>query len=355
MKQPRIALCLPGGGVTGAMYQIGALAALEDAVADLDVTAFDLYVGASSGATVAAALAGGRPAVRIYRAFLDPSDVYFPLERKHLFRMDLEEWSRTLTTARHALQRGVASVLNRGAESPAALWAEFDRFHDSLPAGLFSLDAYERFLEAFFLRRGVPNRFAAMPRALRILALDLDTGEDVVFGGAGYESVAVARACTASMAVPPLYSPVRIGDRYFIDAGHGQVSHLDVAAQSGVDVLVVVNPLVPVRVASPSGGSGPRPTLRDKGSIWVMHQAMRMGIHRLMRETCARIGRTMPVILLEPEPTEGILFMHNPSSFSARRTILEHAYRTTRAKLAAWLEQGDSAVARACWRPREAL
>ena len=31
----RIALCLGGGGVTGAMYQIGALAALEDAVDDL--------------------------------------------------------------------------------------------------------------------------------------------------------------------------------------------------------------------------------------------------------------------------------------------------------------------------------
>ena len=30
----RIALCLPGGGATGAMFQIGALAALEDALRD---------------------------------------------------------------------------------------------------------------------------------------------------------------------------------------------------------------------------------------------------------------------------------------------------------------------------------
>ena len=49
--KPRIALCLPGGGAPGAMYQIGALAALEDVVEGLDVNEFDLYVGASSGAS----------------------------------------------------------------------------------------------------------------------------------------------------------------------------------------------------------------------------------------------------------------------------------------------------------------
>ena len=46
-----------------------------------------------------------------------------------------------------------------------------DRLYDSLPAGLFTLDRYERFLAEFFLRRGIPNSFRAMPRALRIVAL----------------------------------------------------------------------------------------------------------------------------------------------------------------------------------------
>ena len=70
----RIALCLPGGGATGAMFQIGALAALEDALAGLSERGFDLYVGTNSGASVAAVLAEGQAPESIYRAFLDPAD-----------------------------------------------------------------------------------------------------------------------------------------------------------------------------------------------------------------------------------------------------------------------------------------
>ena len=51
----KVALCLPGGGAMSAMFQIGALAALEDAVEGLEASQFDLYVGSSSGASVAAA------------------------------------------------------------------------------------------------------------------------------------------------------------------------------------------------------------------------------------------------------------------------------------------------------------
>jgi len=35
MSRTRLALCLPGGGVTGGLYQIGALAALEDTLEGL--------------------------------------------------------------------------------------------------------------------------------------------------------------------------------------------------------------------------------------------------------------------------------------------------------------------------------
>ena len=61
------------------MYQIGALAALEDAVEGLQANDFHLYMGASSGASVAAALAGGRPVQRIYRAPGKASFVELPV------------------------------------------------------------------------------------------------------------------------------------------------------------------------------------------------------------------------------------------------------------------------------------
>ncbi len=51
-KQPgRAALCLCGGGITGAMYELGALLALDDFIArprHLDSNRFDLYIGTSA-------------------------------------------------------------------------------------------------------------------------------------------------------------------------------------------------------------------------------------------------------------------------------------------------------------------
>jgi NTE family protein len=353
--KPKVALCLSGGGVTGTMYQIGALAALEDVVSGFDANDFSLYVGTSSGASVAASLAGGIPVQRMYRALLDPADVFFPLERRHLLRMDLGEWARSLGTIFGAVRHGSASMLSRRpAPSPQALWEELDRLYDSLPTGVFKLEAYERFLEDFFARRNVPNSFRAMPKPLRIMAHDLDSGAPVYFGGSGFEYVPVSRACIASTALPPFFSPVRISDRFYIDAGAAQVAHLDAAVEAGADVIVVVNPMVPVRVEMVPTGHGHRSSVRDKGYLWVANQATRIGMHALLREAVARIrsqGKA-DVILIEPNPTDGILFMFSPASFTGRRKMLEYAYRATRDRVTEWLATGDDSVSRAGWTQR---
>ena len=51
--EPKLGLCLCGGGLTGAMYQVGCLAALEDTIEGLSADSFNVYVGTASGATVA--------------------------------------------------------------------------------------------------------------------------------------------------------------------------------------------------------------------------------------------------------------------------------------------------------------
>lgn len=351
----RIALCLPGGGAMGALYQIGALAAIEDAVENFDANSFDVYLGSSSGASLAAALAAGTPVQRLYRAFLDPADVYFGLERKHLLRFDLGEWRRMLFTTLSALRHGAGSLLGKDPKTvPSAVWQELDRLYDSLPAGLFTLEAYERFLEDFFVRRGVPNTFGAMPRPLRVLAHDLDSGAPICFGGPGYEDVPVTRACIASMAIPPFFSPVRIGDRHYINPGAGQISHLDVAVEAGSRIVFVVHSMVPVRVASVPTGHGHRASLRDKGMMWVLNQAIRIGMHRIIDEASQRVMRDQQVSVLrvEPEPEDGFLFMYNPADFEARRRMLEHAYRSTRLDIARRFAERDPALVRAGLNPK---
>ena len=56
-SQGRIGLAVAGGGPIGAMYELGALRALEVAVEGFDATRAEAYVGVSSGSFLAAALA----------------------------------------------------------------------------------------------------------------------------------------------------------------------------------------------------------------------------------------------------------------------------------------------------------
>ncbi|MGH8807133.1 MAG: patatin-like phospholipase family protein, partial [Noviherbaspirillum sp.] len=51
---PRIGLALAGGGPLGAVYEIGALAAIAESVEGLDLNDADIYVGISAGGIIAA-------------------------------------------------------------------------------------------------------------------------------------------------------------------------------------------------------------------------------------------------------------------------------------------------------------
>ena len=68
------ALVLAGGGVVGGMYEVGALAALEEALPDFRANEFDLYVGSSAGAVVATLMANQVRPLDLY-AILDEERV----------------------------------------------------------------------------------------------------------------------------------------------------------------------------------------------------------------------------------------------------------------------------------------
>src|SRR2546428_26801 len=76
--RPRYALALAGGGVIGGMYEVGALAALEERL-NGSGRGFDVYVGCSAGSVVASLLAGGVRAREIYQILDEDPDhpIYF--------------------------------------------------------------------------------------------------------------------------------------------------------------------------------------------------------------------------------------------------------------------------------------
>ncbi|MBO0864005.1 MAG: patatin-like phospholipase family protein, partial [Mycobacterium sp.] len=88
-------------------------------------------------------------------------------------------------------------------------------------------------------------------RVLRITAVDVATGELVVFerdSGAH-----LVDAVAASCAVPGAWPPVTIGDRRYMDGGIGSTINLSVADDCGAAVV-----LVPAGVSAPSSfGAGP--------------------------------------------------------------------------------------------------
>jgi NTE family protein len=356
--QPRVALCLPGGGAPGAMYQIGALAALEDGVRGLGAQGFDLYLGHGTGASVAAALAGGIPVDRLYRALLDPVDNFFPIEQRHVLHADPSEWQGTASSLLRAFGKALRRGKARGDETAPTplhlfLWELTERFSDTLPAGVFSLDRYERFLADFFLRRGVPNSFRALPRSLRVATHELDTGAEVFFGGEGHEGEPVSLACAASLATPLFFGPVRIGGRYYVNGGLGSVAHLAEAKRSGATLAIVVNPQVPVAThgASVPTGHGAAGSLRDKGLLGVFQQGTRITSHARLHQELAiqRSDGGLDVLVVEPQPEDAVLFLNNPANLLARRAMLEAAYRTTRAHVAQWLEEHRAVVERMGW------
>ena len=325
-ERPPLGLCLLGGGVTGAMYSVGVLAALEEHVPDFDATACHAYVGAGTGAVLAVGLAGGLEARRLYRALLNPADDLFPMTRQHVLRFERRELQRALKTLGAASLRLLGSVARPG---EVDLWHALDRFTDALPAGVLTTDAFTEFLAEVFERRGIPTHLDGFARPVRIVANDLDHGSRVVLGDEALPHVATANALGAACAAPVLFAPARVAGRDLIAGNSGEFGHADVAASLGCAHVLVLHPEVPIRTEHASD----RPAgIRHRGLLWVYSQAWRMVAEaRLLRGLDAfRLAHPeTQVHLIEPERDDTLMFMHSPMNFAARREILEDGYRRT--------------------------
>ena len=331
---------LPGGGITGGLYQLGALAALEEGIEGFRANALDGYLAVGSGAVLAASLAGDIETQRLYRALLDPSDTFFALERRHLLGFDLGEWRRAGVALFGAVRSAIASARQRPVETAVDPWKELDRLYDVLPAGLFSLESFEHFLDAYLERRGIGSLFRDLKRPLVVPAHDLDNGEIVLFGAQGLDNTRIARAICASMSLPLFFAPVRIGDRMYFAGSTGNASALDRAVTDmRAEALLVINPLVPVSArggARVPTGHGDGAGVRDKGLLWVFNQAMRIGEQARLQAEIALLHARHPgveVVVIEPSNVDAVRFMDSPMKYSARRTIVEDAFRSVREQI----------------------
>lgn len=331
----RLGLALAGGGPGGAVYEVGALRALEEAVEGLDLTSCHVYVGVSAGAFMASTLANGQSPAQMVRGLVTDEPGEHPFDPADFFLPAYGEW------ARRGLQlpRLFADAVLQFTRAPQdqTLLESLTRLTRALPLGLFDNQPIRHYLEETFSRPGRTDDFRKLRQKLFVVSADLESGQAIVFGSKGWEHVPISTAVQASTALPGLYPPVEIDGRMCVDGVLLRTLHASVALEHGADLLFCINPVVPVDVAAGEGlGKLPVGSLRRRGLPAILSQTFRTLVHSRMVVGMSRYRNTFPhadVLLFEPESQEYRLFFSNIFSFRSRREVCEIAYRATRADL----------------------
>jgi NTE family protein len=323
-RSRKVALVCAGGGVTGAVYEIGCLRALEDLL-ERSVLDFDMYVGVSGGAFVTSLLANGISPGEMYDEVTARSRGPFGLASAPIFRLGLSEYVKRSVRAPRVLTDAVLTSLGEeGRNFSDFALSLFELF----PAGLLETSGLQKYLAALFARRG-DDSFARLARELYIVAVDLDRGDAVAFGEPGFRRVPISKAVEASIALPGLYRPVRIGGRDYVDGGVKKTAHINLAIRHGADLVVCINPIVPLRNRTARGPLGGH--LSNKGVTYVLDQALRIMLHGRMEYGLERYEAEHPevdILLLQPTRDDMRMFSYNIMRYSARRIVAEHGYRS---------------------------
>lgn len=226
------ALVLAGGGIAGIAWETGVLRGIADespAAAELLVES-DVLVGTSAGAAVAAQLGSG-----------DALDALF---------------ERQVAASSAEIDSGVDVDAIAGLFL-TALGPPYEDSPDKTRQQMQRIGAVALATEtvpAPVRRQVIAQRLPSHrwpDRALRLTAIDVDTGELAVLDRKS--GVDLVDAVAASCAVPGAWPPVAIAGRHYMDGGVASSVNLAVAADC--DAAVV---LVPSGVDAPSAfGAGP--------------------------------------------------------------------------------------------------
>jgi predicted acylesterase/phospholipase RssA len=331
----RTALVLGGGGFTGAVYEIGALRALDLLSVNRSVTDFDVFVGTSAGSFVAAMTANGISPEEMMRVLDRQAPTPFPeIALGTLLSLNLRELASKAAAFPWRLAK-VGYSLARHVGQVSALDVVLG-IAEGLPSGLYSGEGVEGYVRRVLDDDGRTDDFRQLARRLYITATDLDTCERVVFGADGFDDVPISTAVRASTALPMVYEPVRIGDRELVDGGLISTTNLDLAVEAGARLVVIVNPLVPyvneARRANPL-----RPRVSDMGFPQIGYQAFKLMTYRRLHEIRTMWEERYPgvdFVLIEPDAADELMFRTSVMDYGSRVRIASHGFRSVTVKLA---------------------
>jgi len=334
-RRSKTALVLGGGGFTGAVYEIGALRALDLLSVNRSVTDFDIFVGTSAGSFVAAMTANGITPEEMMRVLDRQAPTPFPeIALGTLLSLNVRELAGKAAAFPWRLAR-LGWSLARHVGQVSALDVVLG-IAEGLPSGMYSGRGIEGYVQRVLEDDGRTDDFRRLRRQLYITATDLDTCERVVFGSDGLDDVPISTAVRASTALPMVYEPVRVGDRELVDGGLISTTNLDLAVEAGARLVVVVNPLVPyvneARRANPL-----HPRVSDMGFPQIGYQAFKLMTYRRLHEIGTMWKERYPgvdFVLIEPDASDELMFRTSVMDYQSRVRIASHGFRSVTVKLA---------------------
>ena len=331
----KAALILGGGGITGGMYELGALSAMDDfIVSGRKSGEFDLYVGISAGSILAAFLANGITVKEMCSAVLGEGDQGIFLRREDIFEMRFGSLFHFLGRSIRNLGSAVRHLRKSGqAVTFLNILAVIQQF---LPAGFFSNANLERYVARTLSGEGRSNDFRTVRKPLAIVATEVDTGERWIFGEGGRKDIPISKAIQASTAIPVFFDPVLIEEQYFVDGAAERVGHLDIPAAAGADLIVMINPIVPIyndrSVVCIPTIDGQCCSLTERGVTAIAEQTFRIN-SRVKLELGSLLFRAdhprTDLLMIEPSPAESSLFLYGSMNFAERVHSLNYGYNSS--------------------------
>jgi NTE family protein len=249
--RPRIGLVLPGGGARGA-YQVGVLKGIAELLPRRSPNPFAVLSGTSAGAISAVVLASRARVLR--NAVIDLERVWGNFHSGQVFRADPVAMLRSSLHWFAAIVFGGLGVANpKSLLDNEPLWSllrrriNFAAIQESIDAGW--LDAVAVTAAGYGSARSVTF----------YQSRDAEPWERV--RRKGRPTVLALEHLMASVAVPLVFPPVRIGPEYFGDGAMRQATPLSPALRLGAERLLVIG--VRNEVPDPLPGPGepvPYPT-----------------------------------------------------------------------------------------------
>jgi NTE family protein len=311
----KVGLVLGAGGVVGASWLIGALQGLEEETGWAPGSA-DRIVGTSAGAVIGSLCAAGvSPKLIGDYSTREAGEAIDEVARVE----DLADEAAGYTSAERyrlaaalppigpgSLRMALSTLRHPRRHSPAVLVSGW------LPRGFISTEPIKRLVERF-----TP---ASWPdhEGFWAVACDYDDGGRVAFGREDAPPASVGDAVAASCAIPAVYQPVKINGKRYVDGGIISTSNLDLLADSGLDLVVCLNPMSSrARPAGRSAGERVAAAVRGAAGRRLGHEA------KLLR------ARGTHVLLLQPSRADLAVMGLNLMARDRRAEVIESSRAST--------------------------